>query len=94
MKTSKIIGVLTFMAVAVGGYLIYNTKFWVHNVQTKAEAIVVLVNNGKSSNKDNALEKLGDGYLIAWANAVLKNKTSFSFEGHNYATLGGKAIKN
>lgn len=93
MKTNKIIGLLTVVAVLAGGYFIYNTKFWIPGVKTKAEAIVVLVNSGKTTNKNNALNDMQEGYLVAWANAVLKNKHDFSFEGAHYATLGGKIVK-
>lgn len=93
MNKKSVITVATLLVILSGGYLIYRTKFWIKGVKTKEEAISVIVNSGKSQNVGNSLDKMGEGYLIAWGNAALKNQKEFSFEGRKFSTLGGTAIK-
>lgn len=75
----------------VGGYLAYK-EFKKVKVLTKDESINIIIENGKHKNRD-ALLTFGEGYLMAWANAILENKETFVYNGKSYRTQGGTALK-
>jgi len=74
----------------VGGYLAYK-EFKKVKVLTKEESVDIIIENGK--HKDRNISNFEDGYLKAWANAILENKETFVYNGKSYRTQGGTAIK-
>lgn len=75
----------------VGGYYAY--KLYKKPVElTKEQSADLIIENGKASNKQTLLT-FGEGYLKAWANAVLKNENTFIYNSKTYNTQGGRAVK-
>lgn len=88
---NKTIAIAVISILAIGGYFIYKTKFWEKpRPQTKAEAINLIISSGKSANKDNQLVTFGEDYLLAWSEAIVENKDTFTLNNVEYKTLGGK----
>lgn len=84
-----VIGIL-----AVGGYFVYKTKFWVKSQPfTKEQAIAVIVNSANSVNDKNVMATFEDQYLIDWANGVVNGQKVFTSLGKNYNVKGGKLTK-
>lgn len=75
----------------VGGYYAY--KLYKKPVElTKDESVNLIIEKGKASNKETLLT-FEEGYLKAWANAVLRNENTFVYNSKNYNTQGGKSVK-
>jgi hypothetical protein len=75
----------------VGGY--YGYKLYQKPIElTKEKAVDLIIEKGKASNKET-LSTFEDAFLKAWANGVLKNSNTFSYNGKKYNTLGGRAVK-
>jgi hypothetical protein len=91
MKTKNIISTIAVIILAIGGYKIYQTKFWQKKKLSKKEAIEVIVGSGNSKNTNNALDGFDSDFLIEWANGIIKNNTNFLYKGKSYKTLGGKS---
>ena len=72
-----------------GGYFLYNRIQ--KNKQT--DDVDVIINSGNISNK-MVLETFQPEFIKAWANAVKVNSLTFTFEGKNYNTKGGKSVKS
>lgn len=88
---NKTIAIAVLSILAVGGYFVYKTKFWEKPVpKTKAEAINLIISTGKSANVNNLLSTFEENYLLAWSEAIVKNKDTFSLNNVEYLTLGGK----
>lgn len=91
MKNKIYIGI-SLAILAIGGYFAY-TKLLVTPTRTKEENIAIIVSNNYSLNKDNLLLSFEDGFLKEWAAAITKGKKSFNYNGKDYNTQGGTAIK-
>jgi hypothetical protein len=75
----------------VGGYYAY--KLYKKPVElTKEESVNLIVEKGKSTSKETLLT-FEEGYLKAWANAILQNKDAFVYNAKTYNTQGGKSVK-
>lgn len=75
----------------VGGYYVY--KLYKKPLKlTKEQSINLIFETGKNSSKESLLS-FEEGYLKAWANAILKNKDTFVYNSKTYNTQGGKSIK-
>ncbi len=57
----------------------------------KKRAIKTILKYDNNANID-ALNAMGEAYLIARARAYLKSETDFEFEGKKYSTESGKSI--
>lgn len=78
---------------AIGGYFVYKTKFWIKpNQFTRETAIEKIVTSGAHSNPDT-LSTFEEAFLKAWAAAVAQNNPSFIYNSATYNTTGGKKIK-
>jgi hypothetical protein len=84
-KHLKIAGILILLSGAIAVYLKVKKN-------SSESDIDVIVNSGASSNK-LALATFQPEFTKAWANAVKANTPTFVFNGKNYNTTGGKAIK-
>lgn len=88
---NKTITIAVLSILAVGGYFVYKTKFWEKPVpKTKAEAINLIISTGKSANVNNLLATFEENYLLAWSEAIVKNKETFTLNNVEYLTAGGK----
>lgn len=82
----------------VGGYLAYKefkkvkvlTKEESVDI-TKEESVDIIIENGK--HKDRNISNFEDGYLKAWANAILRKESTFVYNAKTYNTQGGKSVK-
>lgn len=91
MKNKIYIGV-SLAILAVGGYFAYN-KLVKKPDLTKEESIAIIVSNNYSLNKDNLLMSFEKSFLNEWAYAITKNKKTFNYNGKDYNTNGGTAVK-
>ncbi len=75
----------------VGGYYAY--KLYKKPVElTKEQSVNLIIEKGKASNKETLLT-FEEGYIKAWANAVLRNENTFVYNSKTYNTQGGKSVK-
>ena len=75
----------------VGGYYAYK-EFKKPNKLSKSESVDVIIENGGHSNRD-FISTFETGFLIAWANAIIKGEKTFVYNGKSYNSKGGTAIK-
>jgi hypothetical protein len=76
----------------VGGYFIYKNLLQ-KPTRSKEENIEIIVNADMSKNANNLLSTYDLGYLNAWANAVEKGESTFTYKFKKYNTKGGSSIK-
>jgi hypothetical protein len=81
-KNTTIVVVVGLLTIGVGYY------FYTDTVNYHATQIA---KSGKSSNL-NVLLTFEKGYLKAWHKAIVKKQTTFTYNGKNYATQGGKQV--
>lgn len=91
MKNKIYIGI-SLAILAIGGYFVYNKLIKKPN-RSKEESIAIIVSNGYSLNKDNLLMSFDKPFLNEWSNAITKNKKTFNYNGKDYNTNGGTAVK-
>ena len=90
MKNKKYIWI-ALVILGVGGY--YGYKLYKKPVElTKEQSVDLIVEKGKASNRETLLT-FEEGYVKAWANGILQNKDTFTYNGKSYNTQGGKAVK-
>lgn len=71
-----------------GGYFLYTRV----QANKKTDDVDTIINAGNSTNK-MVLETFQPEFIKAWADATKSKVASFVFNGKNYNTVGGKAIK-
>ena len=86
--------ILVAMAIlGVGGYFIYKEyKKRKTSTLTFEESLDIIVNSKNASNRET-LSTFDKPYVIAWANGVLAKSKTFSYNGKEYNTQGGKSVK-
>ncbi len=88
---NKTIGIITLAILVIGGYTVYQTKFW-KNKLTVGQAINLIIAQQKHNNRA-FLEKLDGGYIKSWGLAVYNGDKTFEYEGITYSSQGGTAVK-
>lgn len=84
MKKNTILWVLGYAVVAYGAYSLFFSK------RAYAKQIIA---QGKYQGDIATLLTFDMGFLRAWSKAAKKNEPTFMFQGKNYNTNGGKAVK-
>ena len=74
-----------------GGVWVYKTLKDKKDL-TKEEAITIIVSSGKHQSAE-MLNSFQEGYLKAWAKAVMAKEAVFSFMQKTFNTSGGKAVQ-
>lgn len=88
----KNIGYYIAAAVLIaGGYWVFKTLKDKDDL-TKDEAIAVIVASGKHKSAQ-AIAGFQEGYLKAWAKAIMAKEAVFSFMNKIFNTQGGKAVQ-
>jgi hypothetical protein len=82
---------ISLAILAVGGYLAYK-EFKKAKVLTKEDAVKIIINAEKHGSSAT-ISSFDLAFLRAWANAVVNKEDTFSYNGKNYKTQGGRAIK-
>lgn len=80
-------GYLFLGAIVVLGGL---TFFIYHDDKKRAAKTIAKYNGASSYGKLLTMDK---AYLIAWAKGLKKGNEQFSYQGKNYNTAGGAAVK-
>ena len=75
----------------IGGYLVYK-EFKKPNKLSKSESVDVIIENGSHSNRD-FISTFETGFLMTWANAIIKGEKTFTYNGKSYQSQGGTAVK-
>lgn len=84
MKKNTLLWVLGYGIVAYGTYYLFFSK---------SAYISKIVKAGKYSGSTETLKSFDMGFLREWAKAATSGANTFMYQGKNYNTLGGKAVK-
>ena len=84
MKGKTILWIGVYAVVAYGAYYMFFSK------DAYAKAIIKA---GKYKGSVDDLKSFGMNFLRPWSKAAKANQPTFFFEGKNYNTQGGKAVK-
>jgi hypothetical protein len=84
MKKNTILWVLGYAVVAYGAYSLFFSK--------KAYAKQIIA-QGKYQGQLSTLENFDMGFLRVWAKAAKGGQPTFMYQGKNYNTNGGRAVK-
>jgi hypothetical protein len=85
MNKKAILYVGIYAVVAYGAWYLYNN--------TKKAYAAIILKAGMAGGGEAALLAFDKAYLKPWAMAVKAKAASFTYNGVNYNTNGGKAIK-
>ena len=104
MKNKKF-ELLGLVILLVGGYYIYKKIKEVKDLANtsqiaspeatdkKESDIDTIINSSKFGGARSVLQSFDAGYLSLWADAVLNNKSTFTFNKAQYNTQGGTRVK-
>lgn len=88
------LGLAALAILGIGGYFVYKeyAKKKEASMPPKVSDVDTIVSSGK--NKDKAfVSSLGAGFVKAWADGIRGSMATFTYDGKNYNTQGGKYIK-
>jgi len=86
-KTKLIIGITSIVI----GIAALGASLFILKKKNDREMAIETIINDKPTRSREALQKMEDGYLKAWAAAIYNNKSEFMYQDKKYDTSTGKS---